>query len=69
MDTVGLIGLGNMGSGMAGNLIKAGYPLVVHDLRPDVVGDFAARGARGSRVRGRGRAPRRRDAHVLARTA
>ncbi|HEX2186347.1 MAG TPA: NAD(P)-binding domain-containing protein, partial [Chloroflexota bacterium] len=28
MDTVGFIGLGNMGSGMAGNLQKAGYPLV-----------------------------------------
>ena len=48
MDTVGLIGLGNMGSGMAGNLIKAGYPLVVHDLRPEVVRDLAARGARAA---------------------
>jgi 3-hydroxyisobutyrate dehydrogenase-like beta-hydroxyacid dehydrogenase len=27
MDTVGFIGLGNMGSGMAGNIQKAGYPL------------------------------------------
>jgi len=26
MDTVGFIGLGNMGSGMAGNIQKAGYP-------------------------------------------
>ena len=48
METVGLIGLGNMGGGMAGNLLKAGYPLVVHDLRPEVVRDFAARGARAS---------------------
>jgi 3-hydroxyisobutyrate dehydrogenase len=48
VDTVGLIGLGNMGSGMAGNLIKAGYPLVVHDLRPEVVRDLAARGARAA---------------------
>ena len=48
METVGLIGLGNMGSGMAGNLLKAGYSLVVHDLRPEVVRDFAARGARAS---------------------
>jgi 3-hydroxyisobutyrate dehydrogenase len=48
VDTVGLIGLGNMGGGMAGNLLKAGYPLVVHDLRPDVVRAFAARGARAA---------------------
>src|SRR5262249_40835439 len=48
VDTVGLIGLGNMGGGMAGNLLKAGYPLVVHDLRPNVVRDFTARGARGA---------------------
>ena len=27
MDTVGVIGLGNMGSGLAKNLIKAGYKL------------------------------------------
>src|SRR5262249_59160654 len=48
VDTVGLIGLGNMGSGMAGNLMKAGFPLVVHDLRPEIVRDFAARGARAA---------------------
>ena len=40
MHTVGLVGLGNMGSGMAGNLLAAGYPLVVHDVRPDVVRGF-----------------------------
>jgi len=32
METVGFIGLGNMGGGMAGNIQKAGYPMVVHDL-------------------------------------
>jgi 3-hydroxyisobutyrate dehydrogenase len=35
-----------MGGGMAGNLLKAGFPLVVHDLRPDVVRGFVTRGAR-----------------------
>ena len=30
---VGFIGLGTMGAGMAANLQKAGYQLVVHDLR------------------------------------
>ena len=33
MKTVGFIGLGNMGAAMAVNLRKAGYALVVHDLR------------------------------------
>jgi 3-hydroxyisobutyrate dehydrogenase-like beta-hydroxyacid dehydrogenase len=33
MKTLGFIGTGGMGSGMAGNLLKAGYSLVVNDLR------------------------------------
>ena len=33
MQTLGFIGTGGMGSGMAANLIKAGYGLVVNDLR------------------------------------
>ena len=45
METVGFIGLGNMGAGMAGNIAKAGYPLVVHDLREAAVRPFAERGA------------------------
>src|SRR5262249_10951728 len=32
---VGFIGLGTMGAGMAANLQKAGYQLVVHDIRQD----------------------------------
>ena len=48
MDTVGLIGLGNMGGGMAGNLMRAGYPLVVHDVRSEAMRDFTARGARAA---------------------
>ncbi len=35
MKTLGLIGTGGMGSGMAANLIKAGYSLVVNDLERD----------------------------------
>lgn len=31
---VGFIGLGSMGAGMAHNIRKAGYPMVVHDVRP-----------------------------------
>jgi 3-hydroxyisobutyrate dehydrogenase-like beta-hydroxyacid dehydrogenase len=33
MKTLGFIGTGGMGSGMAANLIKAGHPLLIHDLR------------------------------------
>ena len=32
LQRVGFIGLGNMGSRMANNLIKAGYEVAVHDL-------------------------------------
>src|SRR5262245_26592848 len=46
METVGFIGLGNMGSGMAGNIQKADYPLVVYDLRHESTRPFVDRGAR-----------------------
>lgn len=46
METVGFVGLGNMGSGMAANVARAGYPLVVHDVRGATVRAFAERGAR-----------------------
>jgi 3-hydroxyisobutyrate dehydrogenase len=49
MDTVGFIGLGNMGSGMAGNLQQAGYPLVVYDTRPEAMQPFLEREARPAR--------------------
>ena len=32
---IGFIGLGNMGSGMATNLMAAGYRLTINDLRPE----------------------------------
>src|ERR671928_736353 len=44
-ETIGFIGLGNMGTPMAGRLADAGYRLVVHDTREDVVAPFLARGA------------------------
>lgn len=46
METVGFIGLGNMGGGMAGNIQKADYPMVVYDLRANLVAGFVERGAR-----------------------
>ena len=46
METVVFIGLGNMGSGMAGNIQKADYPMVVYDLRHESTRPFVDRGAR-----------------------
>jgi 3-hydroxyisobutyrate dehydrogenase len=46
METVGFIGLGNMGSGMAGNIQKADYPMVVFDLRTELTRRFVDQGAR-----------------------
>ena len=45
METVGFIGLGNMGGPVAGHIQRAGYPLVVYDLRAEATGPFLARGA------------------------
>ena len=42
---VGFIGLGTMGAGMAANLQKAGYELVVHDIRRASAEKFLAAGA------------------------
>lgn len=45
MKAVGFIGTGGMGSGMAANLIKAGYRLVVNDLRREQAKGLEAAGA------------------------
>jgi 3-hydroxyisobutyrate dehydrogenase len=45
VDTVGFIGLGNMGAGMAANIQRAGFPLVVLDARAESMQPFAERGA------------------------
>jgi 3-hydroxyisobutyrate dehydrogenase len=42
---VGFIGLGNVGSKLAGNLLANGVALAVHDLDPEKTETFAARGA------------------------
>ena len=46
METVGFIGLGNMGGGMAGNIQKAGYQMVVYDLREEATRPFLEADAR-----------------------
>ncbi len=45
MKTVGFIGTGGMGSGMAANLIKAGYRVIVTDLRREQAKGLEAAGA------------------------
>jgi 2-hydroxy-3-oxopropionate reductase len=45
MKTVGFIGTGGMGSGMAANLIKAGYRLVVNDLKREQSKELEGKGA------------------------
>src|SRR5260221_14305433 len=45
-DTIGFIGLGIMGRPMAHNLLKAGFPLVVHNRHQEVTDEFLAAGAR-----------------------
>jgi 2-hydroxy-3-oxopropionate reductase len=42
---VGYIGLGLMGSAMARNLLKAGFPLVVHNRSRQIVAELVALGA------------------------
>lgn len=43
---VGYIGLGLMGKSMARNILKAGFPLVVHNRSREAVEELAAEGAR-----------------------
>jgi 3-hydroxyisobutyrate dehydrogenase len=45
MQTVGFIGLGNMGGPVAGHIQRAGFPLIVFDLREDATRPFRERGA------------------------
>jgi 3-hydroxyisobutyrate dehydrogenase len=50
--TIGFIGLGHVGSALAGNLLRHGVDLTVRDLDEAAVASFTARGAR------RGESPR-----------
>lgn len=44
MKTVGVIGIGDMGSGIALNLLKAGFRVVGHDIEPQRMASFIALG-------------------------
>ena len=45
MSKIGFIGLGRMGKGMAANLVKKGFQLVVLDVNPAPVNELVALGA------------------------
>jgi 3-hydroxyisobutyrate dehydrogenase-like beta-hydroxyacid dehydrogenase len=47
---IGFIGLGNMGAGMAANLLKAGHHVTAYNRSQDKVEALAARGARPART-------------------
>ena len=46
--TIGFIGLGAMGGGMARNCVEKGFDLLVHDIRPEPVERLVAAGARAA---------------------
>jgi 3-hydroxyisobutyrate dehydrogenase len=46
METVGFIGLGNMGGPVAGHIQRAGFPMIVCDLREEATRPFREGGAR-----------------------
>ena len=47
-QTIGFIGLGIMGRPMAKNLLKAGYPLVVHSRSQGPVQELVSAGAKAA---------------------
>lgn len=40
-STIGFVGIGNMGRPMAGNLVKAGFAVIVYDVNPEQARTFA----------------------------
>ena len=47
-ETIGFIGLGAMGRGMASNCVKKGFKLVVHDIKPEPVATLVKLGAKAA---------------------
>lgn len=45
---VGFVGLGQMGHGMASNLLRAGHDVAVYNRSPGKADDLIARGARNA---------------------
>jgi 3-hydroxyisobutyrate dehydrogenase len=47
--SVGFIGVGNMGNPMAGNVLKAGFPMTVFDLSPRAMENLVQTGAQAAK--------------------
>ena len=47
--SVGFIGVGNMGNPMAGNVLKASFPMTVFDMNPKAMENLVEAGARRAR--------------------
>ena len=45
MQTIGFVGLGTIGGAIARNIQRAGYPMRVHDIRPEAVRPLVENGA------------------------
>ncbi len=63
IKTISYLGLGTMGSGMAANLLKAGYKLTVWNRSAEKCEPFAQERRARSRYTS-GRSPRCRSGHV-----
>jgi len=44
MEIIGFIGLGTVGGAVAANLLKAGHPMAVYDVRSAAMRTFLERG-------------------------
>src|SRR5207253_10866619 len=45
MEIIGFVGLGTIGGAIARNIQKAGYPMMVHDIRPEATQPLVEGGA------------------------
>ena len=48
-DSVGFVGVGNMGFPMAGRLVDAGYEVVAYDINEDALGAISNKGAKAAK--------------------
>ena len=48
MERIGFVGLGTIGGVIAKNILKGGYPLLVHDLRPAAIQQLIGEGCQGA---------------------
>ena len=48
MKKIGMIGLGAMGHSVAENVLKAGFPMVLFDIRPEAYQDLLGENATGA---------------------